>query len=189
MYNLVIIKSSRDLGRSVGGFSYTQLFSSKPIAIKHGTTEYYHKCQPRICEGCKGHAVVAQACYDPANQPYQSRAEQQHDDAEYEEGYKHAQRYNKKCTYASEASTFVEIDRFFYLIAPSTLMGSLLTDGCRWGYDKVSTVFFYQKCERSDSMGCIVRTQLRGNAVGRQMFECTAFFHSKEIAQLVTNYK
>ena len=39
-------------------------------------------------------------------------------------------------------------------------MGSLLTDGCWWGDDKVSTVFFYKKCERSDSMGCIVREEV-----------------------------
>ena len=30
------------------------------------------------------------------------------------------------------------------------------------GYDKVSTVFFYKKCERSDSMGCILRLYFRG---------------------------
>ena len=32
--------------------------------------------------------------------------------------------------------------------------------GVGGGYDKVSTVFFYQKCERSDSMGCIVREEV-----------------------------
>ena len=37
-----------------------------------------------------------------------------------------------------------KIDRFIYLIAPSTLIGSLLTEGCWWGYDKVSTVFFHK---------------------------------------------
>ena len=59
MYNLVIIKSSRDLGRSVGGFGYTQLLSPEPIAIEHGAAEEQYERQSRIGEGRKGHAVMA----------------------------------------------------------------------------------------------------------------------------------
>ena len=51
-------------------------------------------------------------------------------------------RYDKKYTYTSEATTFCrKIDRFIYLMAPSTLIGSLLTDGCWWGYDKAKPYF------------------------------------------------
>ena len=30
---------------------------------------------------------------------------------------------------------------FIYLIYPSAAIGSLLTDGCRWEYDRVLTIF------------------------------------------------
>ena len=59
MYNLVSVEGRGYLGRSVGGFGYTQLLSPKPIAIEHGAAEEQHECQPRICERRKGHAVMA----------------------------------------------------------------------------------------------------------------------------------
>ena len=43
---------------------------------------------------------------------------------------------------------FSKKDRFIYLIYPSAAIGSLLTDGCRWEYDRVLTIF-ENNCERT----------------------------------------
>ena len=51
------------------------------------------------------------------------------------------QRYDKKCTYASKRVIILQKDRLIYLIYPSAAIGSLLTDGCRWEYDRVLTIF------------------------------------------------
>ena len=51
------------------------------------------------------------------------------------------QRYYKKCTYARKREIILQKDRFIYLIYPSAAIGSLLTDGCRWEYDRVLTIF------------------------------------------------
>ena len=51
------------------------------------------------------------------------------------------QRYYKKCTYASKRVIILQKDRLIYLIYPSAAIGSLLTDGCRWEYDRVLTIF------------------------------------------------
>ena len=59
MYNLVSVEGRGYLGRSVGGFGYTQLLSPKPIAIEHGAAEEQYERQSSICKWCKGHAVVA----------------------------------------------------------------------------------------------------------------------------------
>ena len=59
MYNLVAVEGCGYLLRSVGGFGYTQLLSPKPIAIEHGAAEEQYERQSRICEGRKGHAVMA----------------------------------------------------------------------------------------------------------------------------------
>ena len=51
------------------------------------------------------------------------------------------QRYYKKCTYASKRVIILQKDRLIYLIYPSAAIGSLLTDGCWWVYDRVLTIF------------------------------------------------
>ena len=59
MYNLVAVEGRWNLCGGVCGFGYTQLLSPKPIAIEHGAAEEQYERQSRICEGCKGYAVVA----------------------------------------------------------------------------------------------------------------------------------
>ena len=85
------------------------------------------------------------------------------------------QRYYKKCTYASKRVIILQKDRLIYLIYPSAAIGSLLTDGCRWVYDRVLTIF--ENNYESLEYGLHDADVLSGEcATAQAASESTAFF-------------
>ena len=59
MYDLVAVEGCGYFRRSIGGIGYTQLLSPEHITVEHGAAEEQYERQSRICEGRKGHAVMA----------------------------------------------------------------------------------------------------------------------------------